>query len=88
MPRQSLEDLKPLLPELPLSENIEKEYSSNVGPRHRVLCRPTPMFALLIVLVVLNIALVFRQIYAGRQCTSDKALYSKWKGHWIIVQLV
>jgi hypothetical protein len=80
MPRQSLEDMKPLLPELTASDNLEKEYSSNVGPRHRGLCRPIPLIALLMVLVLLNIALVFRQIYAGRQCTSDQTLYCKWNG--------
>ena len=86
MPRQSLEDLKPLLPELTASDNQEKEYSSNVGPRHRGLCRPTPIIALLMVLVLLNIALVFRQIYAERQCTYDQTLYCKWNGQRNIVE--
>ena len=88
MSRQSLEDLKPLLPEPTTSAgSLEKEYPSNTGPKLRGLCRPMPLISLLMVSVLLNITLVVRPIYAGRrQCTSGQILYSEWNRLWIIIE--
>jgi len=87
MSRQSLDDLKPLLPESTTSAgSLEKEYSSNAGPKLRGLCRPIPLISFLMVSVLLNMALVVRPVDVGRRCTSDQTLYSKWNRPWIIIE--
>jgi len=73
---KSLEDLDPLLPESTTSGSLEKEYSSSVEPRRRGLCCRIPLMALLAVSVLLNVALVVRQMYPGRRFASDQKLYS------------
>jgi hypothetical protein len=87
MSRQSLEDLKPLLPESIASDDLDKGRSSNAEPRCRGLwCRTVPLIALLTVSVLLNVALIVRPMDPGKWFIADQKLYSKWNGSLIIFE--